>query len=163
MRTRAGFLTVVIAALGVAACGSTGSPVAPTPTAIDVQLRTTLERAIQDEYRAEATYQGVVNDFGQVLPFTNVLTAEERHSASIGRLFTVRGVAVPVSTSGVSTVPHFATLTAACAAGVAAERENIAMYDALLGGELPADVRQVFSNNRSASALNHLPAFERCF
>jgi hypothetical protein len=43
-----------------------------------------------------------------------------------------------------------------------AERENIAMYDDLLRGDLPADVRQVFSNNRSASVTNHLPAFERC-
>ena len=55
--------------------------------------------------------RAVIADFGQVQPFVNVVTAEERHSAAIG---------------------------------------------------LPADVRQVFSNNRSASLVNHLPAFERC-
>ena len=33
----------------------------------------------------------------------------------------------------------------------------------LLRADLPADVRQVFSNNRSASLVNHLPAFERCY
>jgi hypothetical protein len=53
-------------------------------------------------------------------------------------------------------------VVAACAAGAAAERENIAMYDDLLRTDLPVDVRQVFSNNRSASLVNHLPAFERC-
>jgi hypothetical protein len=36
------------------------------------------------------------------------------------------------------------------------------MYDRLLPLELPADVRQVFTNNRRASLVNHLPAFESC-
>jgi hypothetical protein len=92
----------------------------------------------------------------------NVLSAEGRHSAAIGRLYAARGLAVPTSASSPSTVPHFPTVAAACAAGAVAERENIAMYDDLLRGELPADVRQVFSNNRSASVVSHLPAFERC-
>ena len=162
MRTLMGFAVVAVMVVGVTACDSNSSPTAPTPDAIDAQLTVTLVRAIQDEYRAEAIYQGVLNDFGQAQPFVNVLSAEERHSAAIGRLFTTRGVAVPVSTSAAATVPHFATLAAACAAGAVAERENIAMYDDLLRADLPADVRQVFSNNRSASVVNHLPAFERC-
>ena len=31
-----------------------------------------------------------------------------------------------------------------------------------MDAELPADVRQVFTNNRAASLNNHLPAFDRC-
>jgi hypothetical protein len=153
----AGLLTV-----GGLACNDNHSPTGPTTIAIDPALSTLLTRAIQDEYRAETIYQGVLNDFGALQPFGNVLTAEERHSASIGRLFTNRALAVPTSTWTVGTVPHFSSVSAACAAGVVAERENIAMYDDLLRGDLPADVRQVFSNNRSASVTNHLPAFERC-
>ena len=57
---------------------------------------------------------------------------------------------------------RFATVTAACAAGVVAEQENIAMYDRLLLTELPNDVRNVFTNNRRASLDRHLPAFESC-
>lgn len=155
-------LAAVLAAVTTAACDSKRSPTAPTPPAVDAALVAALTRAIQDEYRAETIYQGVINDFGQVQPFVNVLTAEERHSAAIGRLFTARGLATPASTSTVATVPRFATVPAACAAGAVAERENIAMYDDLLRAALPADVRQVFSNNRSASLVNHLPAFERC-
>lgn len=162
MRTLIGFAVVAVVILGVTACDSNSPPTAPTPVALDAQLTATLVRAIQDEYRAEAIYQGVLNDFGQVQPFVNVLSAEERHSSAIGRLFTVRGVVVPTSTSTVAAVPHFAALAAACAAGVVAERENIAMYDDLLRADLPTDVRQVFSNNRSASVVNHLPAFQRC-
>lgn len=158
-------MPLTIAALAVAAlaaCGTTTSPTGPTAPAADVQLVSMLERAIQDEYRAEAIYEGVLVDFGQVAPFVNVLIAEERHSAAIGRLFTSRGLAVPASGSSVASVPHFGTVAAACGAGTLAERANIALYDELLRGELPADVRQVFTNNRSASLLNHLPAFSRC-
>jgi hypothetical protein len=161
MRRLAGAMLIVVA---VTACDSTSLPTSPSPAPVgaDAQLTVALERAVQDEFRAEAIYQAVLDDFGRVQPFVNVLGAEERHSAAIGRLFTARGVVVPASASTVTTVPHFATLLAACGAGAAAERENIAMYDDLLRVDLPADVRQVFSNNRSASLVNHLPAFERC-
>jgi hypothetical protein len=162
MRTLVRVAAVAIMVVTVAACDQGASPTSPTPVATDPQLTATLARAIQDEYRAEAIYQGVLNDFGQVQPFVNILSAEERHSAAVGRLFSARGLAVPISTSTVANVPHFAALSAACSAGTVAERENIAMYDDLLRADLPADVRQVFSNNRSASVVNHLPAFERC-
>jgi len=152
-----------VAALMAGACDSPRSPLSPTPvTVVTSDLLAALDLGIQDEYRAEAIYQGVVNDFGPVLPFTMVLTAELRHSSTIAQLYAKRGLPAPVSQSTVSTVPHFATVREACAAGVVAERENIALYDRLLGGELPDDVRQVFSNNRRASLDNHLPAFVGC-
>jgi hypothetical protein len=152
-----------VAALMAGACDSPRSPLSPTPvTVVTSDLLAALDLGIQDEYRAEAIYQGVVNDFGPVLPFTMVLTAELRHSSTIAQLYAKRGLPAPVSQSTVNTVPHFATVREACAAGVVAERENIALYDRLLGGELPDDVRQVFSNNRRASLDNHLPAFVGC-
>jgi hypothetical protein len=69
---------------------------------------------------------------------------------------------VPVSDWSGDNVPGFATLAQACAAGVDAELANIALYDELLKGDLPADVRRVFENVRAASLNSHLPAFERC-
>jgi hypothetical protein len=125
-------------------------------------VRAALDRSIQDEFKAETMYQGVVNDLGQVQPFVTVLTAEQRHSAAIAHLFTTRGLAAPASEWSLDRVPHFATIPAACGAAVVAERDNIALYDELLRLDLPGDVRQVFANVRSASLLNHLPAFERC-
>jgi hypothetical protein len=35
-----------------------------------------MEVAIQDEYKAELIYEGVVDDFGPVLPFQNIINAE---------------------------------------------------------------------------------------
>jgi hypothetical protein len=91
-----------------------------------------------------------------------VLTAEQRHSAAIANLFVNRGLTAPVNTWTLATVPRYATFREACAAGVVAEQENIAIYDRFFALDLPADVRQVFENNRAASLLNHLPAFQRC-
>jgi hypothetical protein len=155
-------LIATVAVAGIAGCGDGQSPTAPARVASDPTLGAVLARAIQDEYRAETIYQGVLNDFGPVQPFANVLTAEERHSATIARLYTSRGQAAPASEWTLGAVPHFSGIQAACAAAASAERDNIAMYDELLRADLPADVRQVFANNRSASLLNHLPAFQRC-
>lgn len=146
----------------VGGCDEARSPVGPTAVTLTPEVRTALEVTIQDEYLAEAIYQGVLDDFGAVLPFAAILTAEQRHSTTIGQLFTTRGLAVPASLVTVATVPHFATVREACAAGVVVERENIALYDRFLASSLPDDVRQVLSNNRRASLDNHLPAFLRC-
>jgi len=157
-RTVTGLL--LVAALTATGCGGGRSPVAPPSTT--TTLLAAMETAIQDEYRAEAIYQGVLDDFGSVLPFVNVLYAEQRPSTSIGQLYLNRGLAVPASLATPSSVPHFATLAAACAAAVEAERANLALYDRYLAQQLPADVERVFTNNRSASLHNHLPAFEIC-
>jgi hypothetical protein len=158
------FLIAGLIAVLSSACGS-DSPTSPSTVGgapVADAVRVAMEQAIADEYRAETIYQGVIGDFGALAPFTNVLTAEQRHSATIAGLFTSRGMAVPANGWTTATVPHFSTVPSACAAGVVAERENIALYDRFLALDLPADVRQVFENNRAASLLNHLPAFQRC-
>jgi len=155
-----GVLSMLVLATG--ACDSARSPTAPTSTALAPEVLSALELGIQDEYRAEAIYQGVVNDFGAVVPFISILTAEQRHSASIAQLYTTRTLAIPASQSSVSTVPHFGSVQEACAAAAGAERDNIGLYDRLLALALPNDVRQVFTNNRRASVDNHLPAFIAC-
>jgi len=156
---------IVVVGMLASACGS-DSPTAPTPglgTPLSAQIQAALVEATVDEYRAETIYQGVINDFGAVAPFVNILTAEQRHSAALSQLFVNRGLTPPGNTWTVATVPHYASLREACAAGVIAEVENIAIYDRhLLLDGLPGDVRQVMQNNRAASLLNHLPAFERC-
>lgn len=155
---------VVLVVVGLLACGNSNSPTAPSPSAatLSSEVRAALERSIQDEYRAETTYQGVVEDLGPLAPFVNVLSAEQRHSASLVDLFVRRGLPPPANSWTVATVPHFTSIPVACGTAAAAERGNVAMYDELLRLTLPADVRQVFENVRVASLTNHLPAFERC-
>jgi hypothetical protein len=155
-------VVVVLGGLLPAGCGS-GSPTSPSATApLSAAVRSAMSAAIADEYRAETIYQGVIADFGPLAPFVNIVNAELRHSTAIARLFENRGLPVPANSWTVITVPHYPTVPAACAAGVVAERENIALYDGAFALDLPADVRRVFENNREASLVNHLPAFERC-
>lgn len=155
-------LVAIPLVLALAGCGDDDSPTSPSPVTLTLEVRAALDRSIQDEYRSETTYQGVVNDLGQLLPFVNVLTAEQRHSATIADLFSRRGLAAPANASTLATVPHYSTSTDACRAAATAERANVAMYDELLRLDLPSDVRQAFTNVRAASLLSHLPAFERC-
>ena len=39
-----------------------------------------LQLALEDEYRAEAMYEAVIEDFGEVRPFINIIEAERRHA-----------------------------------------------------------------------------------
>ena len=150
---------LLFSALAVVGCGS--DPTAPTEP-LTAEVVQALDRAVQDEYRAENIYLGVLADFGDVAPFRNVVYAEERHSQALATLFVRRDLSVPLSTWNLNNVPRFATLNEACAAGVQAELENIEMYDGFMGLSLPADVRMVFENNRAASLDRHLPAFRGC-
>ena len=69
-----------------------------------------MERTIQDEYHAENIYQGVISDFGDVWPFSNIANAEVRHSQAIAGLYRNRGLAVPTSQWNQTNVPRFETL-----------------------------------------------------
>jgi hypothetical protein len=160
-KARYAWLLSLLTAAMITACGADDGPVAPTVT--DAELAALLLAAIQDEYHAEAVYEGVLGDFGEVLPFANVVNAELRHSTAIARLYQNRGWDVPPNEWTPVDVPHFRTIVDACAVGVEGELANIALYDDLLASvTLPLDVVQVFSTNRAASLEHHLPAFERC-
>lgn len=126
------------------------------------EVATAMEEAIQDEYRAYFTYSGVVEDLEPDFPFSVIRDAEESHYTAIANLYIKRGLVVPVSDWTLANVPRFATLVAACAAGVQGELGNIAMYDRLLALTLPEDVKRVFENLRAASTDRHLPAFQAC-
>lgn len=137
-----------------------GAGIAP---AVDAGLLAILNADIQDEYRAEAIYRGVLLDFGaETRPFANIVVAEQWHAKAVAGLFSARGLSVPASLWSPANVPRFTTLRAACVAAVQAEVENIALYDSQLGASLPGDVLQVIQSNRAASVNNHLPAFQRC-
>ena len=146
--------------IGLVACDDDSSAVAPVME--DQVLLAAMEATIQDEFRAELIYQRVLDDFGSVLPFNNIINAEVRHSEAIASLYVTRGLPVPESRWASNEIPSFSSITAACQAGVVAEIENIEIYDRYFDLPFPEDVRKVFTNNRAASLERHLPAFERC-
>ena len=119
--------------------------------------------ALQDEYRAEGIYTQVLEQLGDVRPFARIVYAEQRHSAALERVYSRRGLVAPDNNwRDLEQELPGETLQEACKAAVEAERENISLYDELLGRDLPADVVQTFQHLREASLERHLPAFERC-
>ena len=118
-----------------------------------------LTYAIRDEYLARAEYKVIMDAFGEQRPFINIMKAEGVHVQRLLPLFTAYGVTVPEDTALELTVKPD-SLAAAYEAGVTAEVNNIAMYEAFLKQEdLPDDVRAVFEALTRASE-NHLRAFE---
>jgi len=120
-----------------------------------------LSEALEDEYKAWATYDQVIADFGEVAPFLNIREAEARHIDALHTLFDGYGLAVPEN-RWPGRVQRFASLTEACAAGVVAEVANAALYDRLLSATQRPDVLGVFRRLQAASQERHLRAFERC-
>jgi rubrerythrin len=125
------------------------------------QIIEALREALDDEYKARATYRRVIEAFGSVQPFVNIVEAEERHIVALLSLFADFAVAPPEDTwPDRVTVP--ATLAEACRAGVQAEIENEAIYARLLPRISEPRVRMVMQRLRQASQERHLPAFQRC-
>lgn len=124
-------------------------------------LEEALTAALDDEYYARATYRAVLAVYGDVRPFAAIVESEERHIQALRRLCERHGVKVPAD-PWPSRVSAPASLEAACAAAVEAERENGALYEQLMEAVAgQADVEQTFGRLLEASQQNHLPAFER--
>jgi rubrerythrin len=120
-----------------------------------------LSEALDDEYRARATYRKVVERFGPVRPFANIVAAENRHIAALLRQFH-RLRAPPPADTWEDPVSVPASLAQACAEGVQAEVENEALYKRLLDQVADPEVRRVMQRLQAASRDRHLPAFRRC-
>jgi hypothetical protein len=129
-----------------------------TLTESEIQV---LNEALEDEYRAWATYDQVIADFGDVRPFSNIRGAEARHIDALCALFHRYGLQVPEN-SWPGRVERYSSLRSACEAGVAAEIANGAMYDRLLVATQRPDILDVLHNLQQASQQRHLPAFQRC-
>lgn len=121
-----------------------------------------LNKAIDDEYKAHATYEAVINKLGSIRPFSMIIRAEEQHISSLKALYDKYGIPVPADPY--TNVEVAATKAENCAVGVQAEIDNAALYREEL---LPAvadypDITSVFTRLMNASQDNHLPAFSKC-
>lgn len=124
-------------------------------------LTTALNSALSQERYALATYKNITARLGAYAPFTNIISSEAQHVATVTALMTAHGITVPVSTTTGAVSP--VTRVAACQLGVTTESNIIAMYHSgiTLAKDFP-DVVRAFSNLLDASQYGHLPAFLRC-
>lgn len=134
-------------------------PVSEEPLTEDVIAA--MKAGILDEYNAHATYAAVIEQFGEVPPFTNIMASEAQHIAAWEFLFDRYALLLPAPTQ--PDVPEFETLADACAAAAAAEIANFGLYDNMMATfEDYPDLLHVATVLRDASELHHLPAFESC-
>ncbi|HEY8594415.1 MAG TPA: DUF2202 domain-containing protein [Devosiaceae bacterium] len=129
--------------------------------------RSALNAALDDEYHAEAVYSAVIEKFGAVRPFVNIIRAEQQHQAMLMDLFTSYGLEVPANPyltgeKPLAQIP--ASIAESCAVGVAAEIANRDLYNVQLLPKVAGygDITAVLEALRDASEFNHLPAFQRC-
>ena len=120
-----------------------------------------LREALMDEYTARDTYRKIIETFGSIRPFSNIVEAEQTHIELLLPLFEKYGIPPPPEPDPDRiTAPD--GLLEACRAAIAAEVANVALYDRLMSQtELP-DVLEVLHRLQAASRDHHLPAFQRC-
>ena len=158
-------LPIIAAGLMATATFSTSAGAAATLTP---DARAAISAALEDEHRAEAFYAAVMEKFGEVRPFSNIIRAEQTHASELNAILATYGEEQEAdnpylgSSEIAKLVPE--TLAEACKMGVDAEIANRDLYDKKLmpAAKDYADVQAVFSALRDASENKHLPAFERC-
>lgn len=118
-----------------------------------------LNYAIEDEYKARAEYELIIEKIGGGRPFTNIVRSEETHISMLKPLFEAHDIALPEDNASEHLVmPE--SIDAALEIGVQAEINNIAMYEQFLSQDLPEDIESAFQRLKAASE-NHLEAFKR--
>jgi len=116
----------------------------------------------EGEYAAYATYDAILNEYGNVNPYANIMAAEAKHIDALKQILDQYGVAYPGENPYLGMIEAPESLAAAAQAGVDAEIANVALYEEQLEGvgDYP-DIVSVFLNLQAASQEQHLPAFER--
>jgi hypothetical protein len=125
----------------------------------DLKLEKMLIYAIQDEYLARSEYQYVLDTFGDVIPFKDIMMAEVQHIKDVKILLEKYNLPVPEDLSNAHLI-KVEDSNQTFEIGVKAEQDNIAMYQDFLTKDLPEDVSTTFELLMKASE-QHLLAFEK--
>ena len=126
-----------------------------------ITLAEILNEALMDEYKARDTYAKIIDTFGPVRPFINIVEAEQRHIELLLPLYDKYAIPLPVEPDPKRmSVPE--SLLDACQMGVEEELANVAMYDRLIAATDLPDLIEVLQRLQAASRDHHLPAFQRC-
>jgi hypothetical protein len=119
-----------------------------------------LALAIEEEYKARALYEYVMETFGSVSPFAEIAVSEATHVSVLIRQADKYGVDYPAYDPSIFDFPVFATVDDAYQAGIDAEIEDAALYDTLLADVTHEDIARVYTNLKTASLENHLVSFQ---
>lgn len=117
-----------------------------------------LRITVYDEFHAYEAYSAIIEKFGNINPFVNIKESEAVHYSALMPLCEKYSVQIPINNWAEKIeVPN--TLLECFELGVAAELNNIKMYDNLIEHTKEVDVKDVLYRLQAASYNNHLPAF----
>jgi hypothetical protein len=125
----------------------------------DPSIEEMLLYAIEDELRAKAEYEMIMDTYDVTKPFSNIANSEQTHINMLLPLLE----AYDVDYDEEEILDHIIeihSLLEAYEVGVIAEIANIAMYDMFLTYDIPEDLIRAFTALRDGS-YNHLAAFEK--
>lgn len=140
---------------------SASPEVAPTLDAplTDVEIVLMALMGPEGEYAAAASYEAVLEEFGDVEPYATIYEAELRHADALIRQLERLGEDVPENPY-TGQIPAPEDLQSAAKAWAEGEVANVELYDSLLAKTDDEQLVKVLTNLRAASADSHLPAFE---
>jgi hypothetical protein len=67
----------------------------PQEIVVNTHLAKILNQALDDEYKARDTYRKIVDTFGPVRPFINIVEAEQQHIELLLPLYEKYGLPIP--------------------------------------------------------------------
>jgi len=116
----------------------------------------------EGEYAAYATYAAILEEYGKVSPFANIIESEAKHIDALKQILDRYGVPYPTENPYLGNIKAPDSLGEAAQAGVDAEIANVALYEGQLAAvaDYP-DILEVFVNLQAASQEQHLSAFQR--
>jgi len=170
--TKSGWLVGLLVAIlatsaiaGLAAERSCWDSYVTTDSTLPVEVQDMVLEALvgpEGEYAAYATYAAIIETYGDVNPFTNIMKSEAQHIEALTTILDSYGIPYPEENPYLGAVDVPKSLAAAAQAGVDAEIANVDLYERQLKAvaDYP-DILSVFINLQSASQNQHLPAFER--
>ena len=125
----------------------------------DDQVHDALDSALRSKYRTCALYRMVLQAFGPVQPFKDLLKLEEKYRLvlnGLARRYAHTGpadewegrIAIPVS------------FVEACEEAIQLERENDRLYGALLERTADPALHRLLTRMRNVSQITHRPSFK---
>lgn len=124
----------------------------------DLTIEEMLKYAIEDESLAKIEYNYIIETYGNINPFSNIINSEETHIELLTPLLEEYNIKIEELSDDNIIKPT--SIEEALKIGILAEVNNIKMYQSFLDAELPENVKSVFIDLLNASE-NHLNAFTR--
>jgi hypothetical protein len=149
-------------ALSAVACAGSGdglTPALPLPQGVSAIL----DSLVVDEYRAAARYQQVMQAFGTVSPFREMLPVQGARVEALMQVYRQYPAFPPPNPfDGPQYMERYASVAGACEVALEAETATAERYARALALNPPAAVQKILRYNRASTLAFEVAATRRC-